>query len=566
MAANPVSNPPTSTSPAAHLEAEGAPVVSTAHAAAMENSQLPFTGRWMALFFVACLGLGALSIPHVDRPLSLLTWSPSAGVLLGGFLLFGLRYAPVLIGLSFAAQTLLFGWPAQNSVLVSGLLLVLVYLAMAAVWTLGLQKPARLNRLADLAQLLILTALGCWLGGMLFLSFLAYVGLVPLGRFWANVTEFWVSDLVRVLVVLPFLLVHLERHAAPARWTLKSEYIVQAGVTLAVFWIIFGLEVTDEFKFFYLLFLPLTWVAMRHGIQGATLVLFGLNLALNAVLIWMGHDTNTVLEFKMLMLALAVMGLFLGMVVSERRFAELRMAEQDAELNSALRLASAGEMAQAMAHELNQPLAAIRSYADVARLMIQDPQQHGPVLSDTLDKISNESARAARVVKRLREFFRSGVLRREALPCKALLDEVLEPLRKRVERDGIRLTVRGDLGALPVFVDRVQIATVLHNLVGNAMDALHKAPVSAWREIEISTHLTTNDTWVRVCVTDTGPGVAPDMAVALFEPFATNKPEGMGLGLVISRTLIESHGGRLWLEREKPARFCFTIPVHEHPA
>lgn len=532
------------------------------------DERLPFPITWQraALFFVASLAIGALSIPHLDPPLSFLAWSPPAGLLLGALLLLGVRYALLLIVLGLAAQTALFGWPVQNTVLISGLLLALVYLAMAVVWRFGLQKPARLERLSDLTQLLVLTAVGSWIGGMLYLSFMAYVGLVPLGRFWLNVTEFWVNDLVRILVVLPLLLVHMQPQNLQTRWQLKSEPVIQAGAMLFVFWIIFGLDITDEFKFFYLLFLPLTWIAMRHGVHGATLALLGLNLALNAVLIWMGHDTNTVLEFKMLMLGLAVTGLFLGMVVSERRQAELRMAEQDAELNSALRLAAAGEMAQAMAHELNQPLAAIRSYADVARLMMQDPKQHYTVLSETLDKISNESARAARVVKRLREFFRSGVLRREALSFRSLLDEALEPLRKRAERDGIRLTVRGDPGGLHVFVDRVQIATVLHNLVGNAMDALHKAPTGAWREIEINARLEANATWVRICVTDTGPGVSSDMAATLFEPFATNKPEGMGLGLVISRTLIESHGGRLWLERALPARFCFTIPIHEHPA
>ncbi len=531
-----------------------------------EHLPYPITWQRAALFFVASLTMGALSIPHLDPPLSFLAWSPPAGLLLGALLLLGVRYALLLIVLGLAAQTLLFGWPVQNTVMISGLLLALVYLAMAVVWRFGLQKPARLERLSDLTQLLALTAVGSWFGGMLYLSFMAYVGLVPLGRFWLNVTEFWVNDLVRILVVLPLLLVHMQPQNLQTRWQLKSEHVIQAGAMLFVFWIIFGLDITDEFKFFYLLFLPLTWIAMRHGVYGATLALLGLNLALNAVLIWIGHDTNTVLEFKMLMLGLAVTGLFLGMVVSERHQAELRMAEQDAELNSALRLAAAGEMAQAMAHELNQPLAAIRSYADVARLMMQDPKQHYTVLSETLDKISNESARAARVVKRLREFFRSGVLRREAMSFRSLLDEALEPLRKRAEREGVRLTVRGYPGDLHVFVDRVQIATVLHNLVGNAMDALHKAPAGAWREIEISARLDANATWVRICVTDTGSGVSSDMAATLFEPFATNKPEGMGLGLVISRTLIESHGGRLWLERELPARFCFTIPIHEPPA
>jgi hypothetical protein len=189
-----------------------------------------------------------------------------------------------------------------------------------------------------------------------------------------------------------------------------------AGCRLAIaiaLWVIFGLKYTDEFKFFYLLFLPMIWIAMRHGIQGATVALAASHVGINAILEWRGLHAITVVEFQMLMLGLAVTGLFLGMAVSTRRAAEERLHQREAELNQAMRLAAAGEMAQAIAHELNQPLVAVANYARAGRAMLEDPPRHAALLADTLDKIDREANRAGQVMRRLREFFRGGGLRPE---------------------------------------------------------------------------------------------------------------------------------------------------------
>jgi two-component system sensor kinase FixL len=259
----------------------------------------------------------------------------------------------------------------------------------------------------------------------------------------------------------------------------------------------------------------------------------------------------------MLMLSLTLTGLFLGVTVSERREVEERLHRREGEYHQALRLAAASEMTQAIAHELNQPLAAAANYARAGRAMLEigdvTPQQHREVL----DKIEREASRAGQVVRRLREFYRGGGLHLEVLDVADLLEDALAPARRRAGRERVALRLVVPDGLPPLRVDRIQAATVLHNLVTNALDSLADRPG------EVEVRVGREGALARFEVTDSGPGIAPDLIDSLFDSFVTSKPDGMGLGLVISRTLVEAHGGRLWLERAHPARFCFTLPLKE---
>jgi signal transduction histidine kinase len=378
---------------------------------------------------------------------------------------------------------------------------------------------------------------------------------------WADLVNVWIGALIRVLVIAP--LVMSVNWQQWQQWRFTREMFLQALTIAVALWVIFGLRYTDEFKFFYLLFLPLIWVAMRYGLQGATAALAVTHLGLNAILEWRELHAITVVEFQMLMLGLALTGLFLGMTVSVRRITEERLLRREADLNQALRLAAAGEMAQALAHELNQPLSALANYAQASRMMLADLNQHGPLLADTLNKIADEAGRAGQVVHRLREFFRGGTLRMETCTAESLVEEGIAPLRKRAERFGVQLSVNLPANLPDISADRVQISTVLLNLIGNAIDALRKVE-SGERRIEVSVARVDAD-MVRICVADNGAGIAPEISERLFQPFATSKPEGMGLGLAISRTLVEAHGGTLDLIDTQPTRFCFTLPADSAP-
>jgi two-component system sensor kinase FixL len=427
-----------------------------------------------------------------------------------------------------------------------------------AIWLKrGLGIDPQFRSLRDLSWFLVAAVVAAWIGSGVHVYNESLHGGPESASWLADLVNYWVSDLIRLLIVAPLVLVHANDNWRT--WRPTREMFVQAAAIALALWVIFGLRYTDQFKFFYLLFLPLIWISMRHGIHGATAALTATHLGLNSILEWLALHAITVVEFQMLMLGLALTGLFLGMTVTVRRATEERLHQREADLNQALRLAAAGEMAQALAHELNQPLSALANYAQASRMMLADLDQHRPLLASTLNKIADEAGRAGQVVHRLREFFRGGTVQMELCPVAELIQEGLTPVRKRAERYGIelRLNLAGNLPTISA--DRVQIATVLLNLVGNAIDSLRKARIDEKR-IEISADYLQSGV-VRICVMDNGPGILPDIQKRIFQPFATSKPEGMGLGLAISRTLVEAHGGTLELVHSHPARFCFTLPV-----
>lgn len=517
----------------------------------------PVSWKVLLAYGLGGLVLNVLSNPQTVLPLALAPWTPPPGLALAFLLLYGLHYAPWLI-----AMTFLFGLPLHGApkewlpALWGATLLMLGLVALAGVLLRVLRIDPRLTTLRDLSWLLAAAVAAAWLDAAVQVFSRSPEAAPDVFAWLADLVNVWVGALIRLLVILPLVLVHardLRREWRPTR-----ENVVQGLAILLALWVIFGVKYTDEFKFFYLLFLPLIWIAMRHGIRGATIALAASHVGINAVLEWRGLHAITVVEFQMLMLGLAFTGLFLGMTVSVRRATEERLHQREAELNQAMRLAAAGEMAQAIAHELNQPLSAVANYARASRAMLADPARHGALLADTLEKIDREANRAGQVMRRLREFFRGGGLRRERFSVAALIEESLGQLRRRVEREGIGIHLRLREPLPLLYADRVQMGTVLHNLLVNAVDSLggDDRPL---REIDIEATRLENGR-VRICVADTGAGVASDMEERLFDSFATSKPEGMGLGLAISRTLVEAHGGELWMENARPARFCFTLP------
>ncbi|PIV89440.1 MAG: hypothetical protein COW48_00460 [Hydrogenophilales bacterium CG17_big_fil_post_rev_8_21_14_2_50_63_12] len=521
----------------------------------------PVSWRVLLAYAVCSLALDAASNPQTVLPLALAPWTPPIGLSLAFLLLYGARYAPWLIAATFLLGLPIHGVPSNwLAALWAATLLMLGLLGISTWLARGLKIDARLTSQRDLFWFLLAAVAGAWLDAGVHVFARSPEAASDVWGWGADLVNYWVGALIRLLIIAPLVLVHAGHDWATWRsWRLEREVLLQAASIAIALAVIFGLKYTDEYKFFYLLFLPLIWVAMRHGIQGATAALAFTHVGLNASLEWRGLHAIAVVEFQMLMLGLAITGLFLGLTVSARRAAEEKLHQREAELNQAMRLAAAGEMTQAIAHELNQPLSALANYARAAQAMLETPENNLPLLADTLAKIDREATRAGQVVRRLREFFRGGGLRLEPLSANELIEEGLAPARRRAERAGINVTVdlRGDL---PQFMaDRVQTGTVLHNLLVNAIEAIEGGDPKT-REIAITARRL-DDARLRFCVRDSGPGVAQDMRERLFDSFATSKPEGMGLGLAISRTLVEAHGGKLWLDNPRPTRFCFSLPI-----
>jgi two-component system, LuxR family, sensor kinase FixL len=236
---------------------------------------------------------------------------------------------------------------------------------------------------------------------------------------------------------------------------------------------------------------------------------------------------------------------FTGFVrdLTERQATQRRLQDLQSEVIHMSRFTAMGEMASTLAHELNQPLTAVASYLNGCRRLLDgsdSPQQ--PMLRDAIDRAADQALRAGQIIRRMRQFVarREGERQVEDLP--RLIEEASALALVGVREAGIKVAFAFDPRVSFVLADRIQVQQVILNLMRNAIEAMQE---TTRRELTIST-AEQPDGMVEICVTDTGPGVAPEIASQLFQPFVTTKPNGMGVGLSISRTIVETHGGRLW--------------------
>jgi two-component system sensor kinase FixL len=249
---------------------------------------------------------------------------------------------------------------------------------------------------------------------------------------------------------------------------------------------------------------------------------------------------------------------FTGFVrdLSERQVTEARLQELQSELVHISRLTAMGEMASTLAHEINQPLAAIANYLKGSRRMLEGNDAAAPV-RDAMDKASEQALRAGEIIRRLRDFVSRGETERKIEHLPKLIEEAsalaLVGAKERDVRVRFLFDQHGDL----VLADRVQIQQVLLNLIRNAVEAMAESPR---RELTVTT-AARDGGMVEVAVADTGPGLAEQVARQLFQPFVTTKRQGMGVGLSISRTIVDAHGGKIWAEKNENGgtTFRFTL-------
>ena len=246
--------------------------------------------------------------------------------------------------------------------------------------------------------------------------------------------------------------------------------------------------------------------------------------------------------------------------LTERQQTEARMQELQSELVHMSRLTAMGEMASALAHELNQPLSAIANYMKGSRRLLENREDQGAgLLRDAMDKAADQAMRAGDIIRRLRDFVARGESERRVEDLKKLIEEASALALVGAKDKGVRVRFAFAPGLDYVLADKVQVQQVLLNLIRNAVDAMESADR---RELIVTTS-PTPDNMVEISVADTGSGISPEVASQLFQPFVTTKSQGMGVGLSISRTIIESHGGSI-AQRPNPGGgtvFFFTLPT-----
>ncbi len=251
--------------------------------------------------------------------------------------------------------------------------------------------------------------------------------------------------------------------------------------------------------------------------------------------------------------------------ITERKLAAERERQQAEKLQQSARLISMGEMASSLAHELNQPLAAISSYSTGCTNLLKGGNLPVDALAEALEKIGKQARRAGEIVRGIREFVQRREPRRTTCSLDELVDTVLPLLQAEFRKHGVKLIDRRT-PMLPILhADRVMLEQVILNLTKNAIEAMADTPPGS-REVTIETGRENGQ--LIITVADRGCGIEPDQLERLFLPFYTTKQEGMGMGLNICRSIVEYHHGRLWVEPNPGggSRFRVSLPLNKEMA
>ena len=254
--------------------------------------------------------------------------------------------------------------------------------------------------------------------------------------------------------------------------------------------------------------------------------------------------------------------LIMALDVTERNRAQARFAEAQAELTHVARVTTLGQLAASIAHEVNQPLSAIITYAKSGKRWLAREAPGAAEVSDCLDHIASNGTRAAKVIERIRNLARRAEPNQSRIDLAALIEETIALLDRDFQANNVAVHAAVPADLPEVTGDRVQIQQVLMNLMLNAEQAMAQNPLDR-RELCLDAE--TDSGGVTVAVRDCGPGIAGDDPEALFRPFFTTKPDGMGMGLSICRSILEQHGGSLTASNhpEGGASFRFRLPVAE---
>lgn len=232
--------------------------------------------------------------------------------------------------------------------------------------------------------------------------------------------------------------------------------------------------------------------------------------------------------------------------LTDQQLTEDRLKELQSEVTHMSRFTALGEMASTLAHEINQPLTAISNYLKGSRRLLERMEgENVDMLRDAVSKAADQALRAGQIIRRLREFVARGESERRIESLPKLIEDASTLALVGAREHGIAVTFRLDPGADLVLADRIQIQQVLVNLMRNAIDVMSEG--GEIRRLDIAT-VAGPDDQVEVTVADTRSGLAPEVARQLFQPFVTTKRKGMGLGLSICRTIVEAHGGKIWVE------------------
>lgn len=542
--------------------------------AAMRSSGLASSALAAAALLAAYVLLEWISFIHEFQGLPVTPWNPGLGLMFALMVFAGPRGALVLFVGSLCAELFLLqsdlAWPVIATL---SALTAASYACVAEVLRRHLNFDAGLTHLRDVLLLLAAGLAGAAMSAIFLAATLVLSGELASRDVVHASLPLLVGDVIGIAVMAPLLLrflFHRSGTAAFARLVaLAPEGAVHVAIIAAGLAVVTATESTGGFSFFYVLFLPVVIAAVRHGLDGACLGLAVTQFGLVALVHIYDYDARAFTELQALMFVLTATGLIVGVIVSERRNSEHRVREAEARIKDkeaiaaqAARFNLVSGLTSSLAHEINQPMTAARALARSAQAILQTPggdlARAGNNLAGLIAHIDHASA----VVRRMREFLRRGRLDVGPIALPGMIEEALNLIRAEAAAHRIRILLDAP-DSLPVVQgDRVQLEQVVLNLVRNAIEAI-AASERGHGSVRIVARALDGPGRVEIGVIDDGPGIAEEIASRLFDPLTTSKQEGLGLGLPICMSIVESHGGRLWLQSRAAgaAEFRFSLPL-----
>ncbi|HEX5212052.1 MAG TPA: MASE1 domain-containing protein [Pseudolabrys sp.] len=519
---------------------------------------LPF-GVVGAVYLAGYLLLDWVSFIEPYAHFGITPWNPGTGLSFVLVLLFGRRTIPFLFIAPLLSDLIQIQPPLPLTIVVVSSVLIGAGYSAALIFLSrpGLRFDPKLSSMRDLVLLALVAAASAAFVAASYVAVMIAAGFLPVQGFAAASLRYWVGDMIGIMVVAPFGLVALTRRRV---LRMSMETALQFAAIIGALALVFGYAREQQFQLFYVLFLPIIWMAVRTGSEGVTIgiVVTQVGLILGVIAFpGKGHDVTA---YQALMLVLATTGLVAGVLVTEHRSTTAQLRQHQDSLAHLARLGSMGELAAAIAHELNQPLMAAGTYTRLVNDTIGSPNADLASVADTAKKAVLQVERAAEVVRRLRALVRLDRSSRAPYSLAQIVNETVALCQPDLDRIGadVRVVLAGDLPA--VMVDILQIEQALLNLLRNSIQAIgetkHSQPT-----ITIEASAADAD-FVAVAVRDSGPGFPPSLKDHPFLPFSTTKAEGLGFGLPLCKSIVEAHGGQLWLDGNSPgAVIRFTLPV-----
>ncbi len=515
------------------------------------------------LYVAGYVLLDWISLIEPYAPFGISPWNPGTGLSFALVLLFGRRMIPLLfVGVllsDLVHRPLPLPWPIEIAAAVliaggyAGALLALMHPRVRF-------DPA-LSSMRDLVLLMVAAVVSAAVVACGYVGLAIAAGLLPSADFASAALRYWVGDVIGIIVVTPFALLAFTRRRMPP---ISLENVLQFAAIFVALALVLGYAEERQFQLFYVLFLPIVWMAVRSGSEGVAVGILVTQLGLIVGFIVFPEEASDVTAFQTLMLVLAATGLVAGELVTERRRTEAQLRRQQDSLSRLARLGSMGELAAAIAHELNQPLMAAGTYTRLLNDAIAAGDADAATVAQTAQKAVAQVERAAEVVRRLRALVRLDRSNRAPVAVERIVGETLALCQPDLDRIHASARILVAAGLPPVLVDLLQVEQALLNLVRNAIEAIG-ATGQADGVITVEAAPAGAD-FVEVRVSDTGPGFPPGVAEGAFLPLSSTKTEGLGFGLPLCKSIIEAHGGRLWLGGEAGgAAVHFTLPAAKMP-